>query len=176
MAGNVDIPNGVSITGNTVTGYQQTSTSEGFGIVVEGTNHIVTGNTVTGCDVGILQQQNPSGYPGDADQSNVVDLFFGRGNSPQTCSNTISGNIFSSNGVDTRNAPVSLATIGSVVNTNTGATYCTIQSAINAPITLDGHTLTVASSTYDEQVLVNKAVTIQGIGICLLYTSDAADE
>ncbi len=45
---NVDVPNGVTITGNTITGYQQASTSEGFGIVVEGTNHTVTGNTVTG--------------------------------------------------------------------------------------------------------------------------------
>lgn len=33
---NVDVPNGVTVTGNTVVGYQQTSTSEGFGIVVEG--------------------------------------------------------------------------------------------------------------------------------------------
>jgi hypothetical protein len=49
---NVDVPNGVSITGNTVDGYQQSSTSEGFGIVVEGTNHTVTGNTVQNCEVG----------------------------------------------------------------------------------------------------------------------------
>ena len=94
---NVDVPNGVTITGNTVDGYQQSSVSEGFGIVIEGTNHSVTGNTVQNCEVGILQQQNPSGYPGDADQSNVADLYFGRGNSPMTCGNTISGNTFSGN-------------------------------------------------------------------------------
>ncbi len=58
LAGNVDVPNGVTITANTVTGYQQTTTSEGFGIVVEGTNHVVTGNTLRNNEVGILQQQN----------------------------------------------------------------------------------------------------------------------
>jgi hypothetical protein len=157
-AGNADVPNGVTITGNTVSGYQQTSTSEGFGIVVEGTNHTVTGNTVSGCEVGILQQQNPSNYPGDAVQNDVVDLYFGRGNSPMTCGNTISGNTLSSNGLDTRNVGVGA---GIVTNTNSTEIFCSIQSAINDAQTLNGHTLTVQPGTYNEQVIVNKELTIK---------------
>jgi hypothetical protein len=144
---NVDVPNGVTITGNTVSGYQQTSDSEGFGIVVEGTNHVVTGNTVSNCDVGILQQQNPNGYPGDADQSNLPDQFFGRGNSPITCGNTISGNIFSGNTEDLRdaNGPFN-STL--VTNTTTNETFCSIQAAIDDAQTLSGHTLAIPQGTY----------------------------
>jgi hypothetical protein len=156
--GNVNIPNGVSITGNTVTGYQQTSVSEGFGIVIEGTNHTVTGNTVTGCDVGILQQQNPSNYPGDADQSNLADIYFGRGNSPTTCGNTISGNTLS-NTLNTRDANISG---GVVLNTTTLKTYCSIQPAIDDPLTLNGHTLQVQAGTYNESLNINKSLTLEG--------------
>ncbi len=159
-AGNVDVPNGVTITANMVTGYQQTSTSEGFGIVVEGTNHTVTGNTVSGCDVGILQQQNPSGYPGDADQTNVGDLFFGRGNSPQTCGNLISGNNFSGNGLDQRTQPSTITSLSTVINNTTGVTYCSIQAAVNAAS--PGNTITASAGTYTENVTVNKALTIRG--------------
>ncbi|MEZ4823028.1 MAG: hypothetical protein R2942_11645 [Ignavibacteria bacterium] len=42
LAGNVDIPVGAVIQNNTVSGYTQPSTSEGFGIVVEGLNHTVS--------------------------------------------------------------------------------------------------------------------------------------
>ena len=167
--GNVDVPNGVTITGNTVTGYQQTSTSEGFGIVVEGTNHTVTGNTVNNSDVGILQQQNPSLYPGDADQSNVADLFFGRGNSPITCGNTISGNTFSSNGTDTRNIGVGT---GLVVNTNTMENFCSIQSAIDDANTDVGHVITVAAGTYAETINLNKSLTLRGPNASLVPCVD----
>lgn len=159
--GNIDYPRGVSITGNTVTGYQQTSTSEGFGIVIEGINHTVTGNTLNNNDVGILQQQNPSNYPGDAIQNDVADLYFGRGNSPITCNNTISGNSFSGNTVDTRNLGVGF---GLVENTTTLEQFCSIQSAINDAQTLAGHTLDVSPGTYNEDVTINKAVTLLGDG------------
>ncbi len=161
-SGNVDVPNGVTITGNTVTGYQQASASEGFGIVVEGTNHTVTGNTVSGCDVGILQQQNSSNYPGDADQTNLADLYFGRGNSPMTCGNAISVNTFFSNTLNTRNIGVGG---GIVTNTTSLESFCSIQSAINDAQTLAGHTLEVSYGNYNEQVLVNKSVVIKGIGL-----------
>ncbi len=159
LSGNVDVPNGVTITGNTVTGYQQSSTSEGFGIVVEGTNHTVTGNIVNTCDVGILQQQNPSNYPGDANQADVVDLYFGRGNAPQTCGNTISGNTFSGNGLNERNIGVGG---GFVVNDDTDEVFCSIQAAINDAQTLNGHTLLVPAGTYAENVTVSKSLTIKG--------------
>jgi hypothetical protein len=101
---NVSVPTGVTVTGNTVSGYVQSSTSTGFGIVVEGTNHSVTTNTVSGCDVGIQQQggYDPSSLPSDGNQANIDDLYFGRGNSPTLCNVTVSGNTFSSNGTDER--------------------------------------------------------------------------
>lgn len=57
-------PTGVVVTGNTVSGFLRKpsgSTGDGFGIIVEGTNHVVTKNLVSGNDVGIqIQDGNPA--------------------------------------------------------------------------------------------------------------------
>jgi parallel beta-helix repeat protein len=45
---------------------------------------------------------------------------------------------------------------------NTGKIYPTIQEAINAKETLDGHTLLVYPGVYKENVFVNKTLTIEG--------------
>lgn len=73
LPGNVDIPTGVVVSGNTVSGYTQSSNSEGFGIVIGGTDHTVTGNTLNGNDVGVQQQAGHTPYPGDGDQSNLSE-------------------------------------------------------------------------------------------------------
>jgi len=161
---NVDVPNDVTITGNTIDGYQQAGAEEGFGIVVEGINHIVTGNTVQNCEVGILQQQNPTDYPSDANTGSggspvLSPNLFGRGNSPITCGNTISGNSFSGNGTDTRDIGVGY---GVVTNTNTSEYFCSIQAAINDAQTLDGHIIEAEPATYPENVTVSKQLTIKG--------------
>lgn len=109
--GNVDIPKGVVIRNNTVSGYAQnnpSSSSTGFGIVIEGTDHTVTGNTLNNNNVGIQQQSGHLPYIAntgtDGDQSNLADLYFGRGNSPLICNNVISSNTFSgSTIIDARN-------------------------------------------------------------------------
>ena len=44
-----------------------------------------------------------------------------------------------------------------VKNIDTGLDYCTIQAAIDAVETLNGHTITVAAGTYPENVVVNKS-------------------
>lgn len=49
-----------------------------------------------------------------------------------------------------------------VHNVNTGLNYATIQEAISALETLDGHTIVVDSGLYYEHVLVDKALTIIG--------------
>ncbi|MGK4568327.1 hypothetical protein [Flavobacterium sp. 3HN19-14] len=102
----VNVPNNVSVTGNTVTGYTQSSTSDGYGIVVEGTNHRVTGNTVSNSDIGIQQQAGNQPYTGlgsdDGDQNNKTDNYFGRGNSPTLCNVDVSGNTFSGNTTNER--------------------------------------------------------------------------
>ena len=139
----------------------QTSTSEGFGIVVEGTSHSVTGNTVSGCDVGIQKQAGHLPYPADGDQSNLADTYFGRGNSPVTCGVTISANILS-NTIDTRDVGANVNG-GIVTNFNTSEIFCSIQAAIDDAQTLNGHTINVSSGTYNEQVLVTKELYIKGI-------------
>src|SRR5690606_39047440 len=53
---------------------------------------------------------------------------------------------------------------GPVHNTNTGLNYCTIQSAINDALTVNGHTITIDAGTYAENVVVNKSLTITGSG------------
>ena len=51
---------------------------------------------------------------------------------------------------------------GSICNLDTNLTYLTVQSAINAPETLDGHTIFVRAGTYYEHVVVNKTVSLIG--------------
>jgi autotransporter-associated beta strand protein len=162
LAGNVDVPTGVYVSGNTVSGYTQPSNSDGFGIVVAGTNHTVTGNTVTGNDVGIQQQAGHTPYPGNGDQSNLADQYFGRDNTPWTCGNNISSNTLT-NTIDTRDVgPVGGA--GFITNTNTGRTFCSIQTAHNHTTTLDGHTLILSPGTFTENVIITKRLTIDGAG------------
>ncbi len=51
-----------------------------------------------------------------------------------------------------------------VQNTDTGLYYATIQAAIDATETVAGHTIAVGAGTFEEQVEVNKALTITGAG------------
>ena len=102
---------------NTVSGYQQTnpaSTSDGFGIVVEGNNMKVFNNIATGNDVGIQIQQGHLPYTAntnvDGDQSDLADAYFGRGNSPIS-TGTINYNQVSGNGVGIRNVAVPAASV-----------------------------------------------------------------
>ena len=54
--------------------------------------------------------------------------------------------------------------LGPVRNKNTRLKYATIQEAINAPETLDGHKIEVDAGTYYENVAVNKSLTLVGEG------------
>lgn len=184
-ADNVDVPTGVVVRGNTVGGYQQDnpgSASTGFGIVLGGVKHTVFNNTLRQNDVGIQRQAGhapycdiagtPAPQPGscDGDQSNLADLFFGRDNSPISCA-AIGSNAFAGN-VDatTRDAVGGSGVLldSSVFNQNTSLGYCSIQAAIDDPLTQDGHVLVLADdAVYSEQILVTKTLrlTRSGTGV-----------
>ena len=49
-----------------------------------------------------------------------------------------------------------------VRNVDTGLEYGTIQEAINANETLDGHTINVAPGVYQEQIVLNKSLSLMG--------------
>ena len=52
-----------------------------------------------------------------------------------------------------------------VTNLNTGWVFSSIQAAIDEPTTLNGHTLLCDPGTFNEQVVVNKRLTIMGSGV-----------
>ncbi|MFA5363732.1 MAG: right-handed parallel beta-helix repeat-containing protein [Candidatus Bathyarchaeia archaeon] len=54
------------------------------------------------------------------------------------------------------------AQTGSVQNSNTGLVYTTIQEALSAPETLDGHVIYVDSGTYYENIMLSKSVELRG--------------
>jgi hypothetical protein len=192
-AGYVDIPHGVSITNNTVTGYTQSSSDEGFGIVVEGVSHNVTDNTLVNNDVGLQLQggghANPNYVPNDVGSGNqdagMSPNYFGRGNTPYMCDILETGNTFIGNTIARRMATAAgvftdISGAGLPVITNQLAkevkidiqvpqrVYCSIQKAVDASIGNGLETVQVSSgatqTSYDEQVLVNKDVTILGVG------------
>ncbi len=117
-SGNVDIPTGVVVKDNTVSGYVQSnpaSVSDGFGIVIEGTNMLAYGNIVSGNDVGIQAQQGHLPYTAntntDGNQLDLDDDHFGRGNSP-IVEAVVNRNALVGNGIGFRTAGVATAVDG----------------------------------------------------------------
>ncbi|MGE5483879.1 MAG: right-handed parallel beta-helix repeat-containing protein [Ignavibacteriales bacterium] len=99
---NADQPAGVVISGNTVTGFRREpsgSTGDGFGIVVEGLNQTVTGNTVSDNDIGIQAQ---AGNPTPNQQSTD---YFDRGDAAEF-SGRINQNTITDNTIGVRNTGV----------------------------------------------------------------------
>jgi parallel beta-helix repeat protein len=158
---NVDIPTGVIVRNNTVSGYRQDnagSFSDGFGIVVEGLNMQVFGNSLQDNDVGIQRQSGHLPYEADTnvdgDQSNLDDDYFGRGNSPVVCA-SVDGNSFSDNDVDQRDVVQAGAPDPAtfVINQTTGGYFCSLQAAIDQAG--PGDVLQASAGVFNESVTIN---------------------
>jgi parallel beta-helix repeat protein len=67
---------------------------------------------------------------------------------------------------DSRNVhpPILQSQSTPVRNIVTGVNYTSIQEAIDAPETLSGHTIIVGSNVYNENIRINKSLTIKGMG------------
>lgn len=65
-----------------------------------------------------------------------------------------------------------------VCNVDTGLNYSTIQEAIDAPETLDGHTIRVDAGNYTENVDMHKSLSIFGAGVAnaVIYAYDPNDQ
>jgi hypothetical protein len=58
---------------------------------------------------------------------------------------------------------ITTGTGGTVVsNISTGQSFCSIQGAIDAPLTVAGNTIVVGPGTYNESVNINKSLTLKG--------------
>jgi len=143
---NADQPTGVVVTGNTVTGFFGGVTGDGFGIVVEGTNHTVSDNEVTGNEVGLLLQAG--------NIANVQSTsFFDRGDANPT-SATVTGNNISDNGEGFR-------TIGAVTGTASGNL---IYSNDNDGVTILSETATGYVFSAGNQICLNGDLGMQNNG------------
>ncbi|MCL4275422.1 MAG: right-handed parallel beta-helix repeat-containing protein, partial [Anaerolineales bacterium] len=166
-AGYVDIPTGVIVRNNTVSGFRQSnsgSNSTGFGIVLEGTNMLAEGNTLTNNDVGIQVQAGHLPYTAntniDGDQANLNDDYFGRGNSPLACARVTNDNVYDANGVDARTVGANAGSAAAIYNETAGSYHCSIQQAIDSAD--PGDTIRVPAGTYVEELMIDKALTLLG--------------
>lgn len=175
-AGYPDIPNGVMVTNNTVEGYQQSAADEGFGIVIEGTGHVVSGNTLIGNDIGIQLQggghANANYVANDvgSGSQNAGDSpnYFGRGNSPEICETTLGINNYSGNGADVRLvtdtefsddiAYITTKVSGAIYNQTQDTYHCTIQDAIDNSNGSPGFRdiIIVPDGIYKEELVISK--------------------
>jgi parallel beta-helix repeat protein len=88
-------PSGVVIRNNWVSGYHRKpvgSTGDGFGIVVGGTNHVLSGNVVFNNDVGVQVQGGNQLNPADQQNTDFFDRDTSSNGSADVTRNAIAGN------------------------------------------------------------------------------------
>lgn len=163
-----DQPQGVVISGNTINDMQNinSNTNDAYAIAVGGTGHKILNNTITNAEISIQLQKGNDGYLTDnnSDQA-LVNFYFSRDNSKDVCVE-IGTNTITSSGAPrlVTGVATSSLTLPSIktANTTLGATFCTIQQAIDFAATATGHTVTVQSGTYVENVILTKGVSLRG--------------
>lgn len=161
-----DQPQGVVITGNTISNMQNLI-NDAFGIVVGGIGHTISGNTINNTEISIQLQKGNDGYLTD-DNSNQdnTDLFFSRDNSKDVCAfvdnNTIDGSSGAPRLVTGVSTSSALLPATRVQNTTSGVYFCTIQQAISFPSTADNDVVVAQAGTYAENITLDKKLSLRG--------------
>ena len=159
-----DLPQGVQVTGNTISDFQNVS-GDAFGIVLGGTGHFVSGNIISNTKYSIQLQKGNTNFNNNESSPNSLDFYFERDNSADVCvefgTNTITG---SGDPRLVTGAALASATLPGVKVTNTTwpTRFCTIQQAIDFTATTTGHTIRADAGIYPENVTVSKSVMLQG--------------
>lgn len=174
---NANEPRNITVFGNTIKQFQQASSntngstsshvSSGFGISASGNGIVIVNNTIEDSDIAINLQQGFSGTQNDLD-----DLYFGRDTSTQTCAylhnNTINNALIETQYLGGANQ-------ARASNLDTGEVFCSVQSAIADPDTLNGHTILLGLvspsdsntiygvGTISETVVITKELTLRGV-------------
>ncbi|MEP7142609.1 MAG: hypothetical protein ABI707_07055, partial [Ferruginibacter sp.] len=165
-----DQPIGVVVSGNTISDFQNLKAGDAYGIVLGGTGHKVFGNTISNSEFSIQLQKGNANYTVNTSAPDVVNqpnnALFDRDNSKDACAEVGSNTITGSGAAQlTTAAATSSSTLPAktITNSTTGETFCSLQQAIDFPTTVSGNTITAAAGTYDEQVIISKGLTIDGI-------------
>jgi len=167
FTGRTDILDGTIACGNVnALSLSGTAVVDGFNsaILVSGANSILRSNVALSLFAVSLQsggKMNCNGF-----NSNCVRLILGVDDkSVSTYGSTSSAAAFQTNTyfvAGTTGVIGFSCGTGPVSNTNTGLTYCTIQSAIDATETLNGHTIQVSAGTYTGGFSITKTLTLLG--------------
>ncbi|MEP7106660.1 MAG: hypothetical protein ABI760_01735 [Ferruginibacter sp.] len=164
-----DQPQGVVVSGNTISNFQNPRLGNAFGIVFGGIGHKVSGNTISNTEYSIQLQSGNTNFASNSSTPDVAgqvnNSYFDRDNSKYVCVEMGSNTIISSGaerlttGIAVFSSTLPLKT---TTNSTIGETFCTLQQAIDFQATLAGNTITATAGTYDEQVVIGKGVIIDG--------------
>jgi parallel beta-helix repeat protein len=177
-----DSSSGNTIQGNSILGFPD----NGYGVLFTfSSNNDVYGNEITNCELAIELEWssnnsiyhnnliNNTNEVGSPDSTDIWDDGYPSGgnywsdyegrypNAMEVDDSGIWNTPYVIDESNQDNYPL-IHPYGSVQNLNTSLTYLTIQSAINAPETLHGHTIFVRNGTYYENVVVNKTLSLIG--------------
>ncbi|MCZ2224920.1 MAG: DUF1565 domain-containing protein [Chitinophagales bacterium] len=166
MSDIVDQPKGVVITGNTVNVENaHSNTDDAYGIVVGGTNHSITNNTINNTEISIqLQKGNDNFNTDNNSDQNSNDYYFSRDNSKEVCA-YLDGNTINTSGAPrlvTGVATASATLPNNVYNTSTQMAFCTIQDAIDNEFTVDGNIINVSAGVFTEEIYLYKSLSLRG--------------
>ena len=164
-----DQPQGVRVIDNIINNFMNIGGADAFGIVLGGTGHMVSGNTISNTQYPIQLQKGNVGFEGNenspSNSGQTNNAYFDRDNSADVCvevgANTITGSGDVRLVTGASNSTTTLPAVRTE-NSTLGTKFCTIQQAIDFNATVNTHVLKATAGTYPENVLVNKSITLQG--------------